>query len=196
MRQMHRTIHIKGRKENNRGFDNWEGWGLGAMVCWRPQWGGERGGSGLNTDGGMWRVRYGGWREDRWMWGRRPSEEWPSVVSAVLWWRLSALIARPLPFELEQSHFCVCVFETDRERSLLRRLPVSQSSKRIEITLLLWKYLKIQYIAPNFGCYCYGCIYNLYQSPICLLLCFDISLCQHCTRAAVTRESKRAIVRR
>lgn len=26
-----------------------------------------------------------GLEEDRWMWGRRPSEEWPSVVSAVLW---------------------------------------------------------------------------------------------------------------
>lgn len=62
MRQVHRTVRIKGRKENNRGFDDWEGWGLGAAVCWRLQRGGERGGSGLNTDGGMWRVRYGGWR--------------------------------------------------------------------------------------------------------------------------------------
>lgn len=25
MKQVHRTIHIKGRKENNRGFDDWEG---------------------------------------------------------------------------------------------------------------------------------------------------------------------------
>lgn len=54
------------------------------------------------------------------MWGRRPSEEWPSVVSPVLWWRLSALIARPLPLNLNRDF---CVFMYEMERSGLRELP-------------------------------------------------------------------------
>lgn len=47
--------------------------------------------------------------------GRRPSEEWPSVVSAVLRWRLSALIARPLPLNLNRAIF-VSVWMRLRER--------------------------------------------------------------------------------
>ena len=66
---------------------------------------------------------WGGAEEDRPMWGRRPSEEWPSVVSAVLRWRLSALTARPPSFELEQREIVVSVCIRWGERKGHRELP-------------------------------------------------------------------------
>lgn len=50
--------------------------------------------SGINAEG-MVDVRSGGLMEDRRTWGRRPSEERPSVVPAVPPWRLSAPVAVP-----------------------------------------------------------------------------------------------------
>lgn len=54
------------------------------------------------------------------MWGRRPSEEWPSVVSLVLWWRLSALIARPLPLNLNREIFVSEMGEKHTQRASLK----------------------------------------------------------------------------
>lgn len=61
------------------------------------------------------------------MWGRRLLEEWPSVVSAVLWWGLSALLAMPTPLNLNRDIFvCACV--RHREKSIQKTHRLNSSS--------------------------------------------------------------------
>lgn len=131
MRRVHRAVHIKGRKEND-----WEGWGLGAMVCWRPQRGGERGGSGLNTDGGMWRVRCGGWRRIDGCGG--------GVAICCFCCPVVKTVGSRVPasslWTWTQPFLCLCVGDGPREKP-------AQTSPSISIKQ---KYLQIQSIAPNF----------------------------------------------
>lgn len=73
-------------KEKNLGSTTGRRCRLGTTACLRPQRGGEERRIGTQYRwGDVKSEEWGGSQEeDRRMWGRRPSEEWPSVVSAVL----------------------------------------------------------------------------------------------------------------